>query len=343
MTNGARRSRGDLLGLLGMTELRIGVLGAARITPRALIGPARAVDGVTVAAIAARDRDRAVAAAARHGIATVLDDYAAVIADPTLDAVYIPLPNGLHAQWTLAAIAAGKHVLCEKPFTSNAEQARTVADAAAGSGLVVMEAFHYRYHPLVTRVLTLLRDGAVGSVRRVETELAFPLPRFGDIRYNLALAGGALMDAGCYAVHSLRTLGGAEPQVVSARATMRSPGVDRAMVADLRFPNGAAGRIRCSMWSWHVLGVSARVVGDAGELRIFNYIGPHVYHRLSVRTSSRRWHERVPGESTYTHQLRAFRAAVQDGSPMPTGPEDSVATMTVIDNIYRAAGLEPRR
>jgi predicted dehydrogenase len=326
-----------------MADLRIGVLGAARITPAALIRPARVVDGVAVAAIAARDRTRAAAAAARHGIATVHDEYAAVLADPTLDAVYIPLPNGLHSQWTLAAIAAGKHVLCEKPFTSNADQARTVASAAAGTGLVVMEAFHYRYHPLMARVLSLLAGGTIGSIRRVETELAFPLPRFSDIRYNLALAGGALMDAGCYAVHSLRTLGGAEPEVVSARAIMRSPGVDRAMVAHARFPNGATGRIRCSMWSRHLLGVSARIMGDAGELRIFNYIGPHVYHRLSVRTPSRRWHERVPGEATYTHQLRAFRAAVRDGAPVLTGPEDSVATMTVIDSIYRAAGLEPRR
>ena len=196
-----------------MAELRVGVLGAARITPSALIRPARAVDGVTVAAIAARDRGRAAAAATRHGIPVVHDDYAALIADPALDAVYIPLPNGLHAQWTLAAIGAGKHVLCEKPFTSNADQARAVAEAAAGSGRVVMEAFHYRYHPLMARVLTLLADGTIGEIRRVETELAFPLPRFNDIRYSLPLAGGALMDAGCYAVHALRTLAGTEPQV----------------------------------------------------------------------------------------------------------------------------------
>ena len=266
-----------------------------------------------------------------------------MLADRSLHAVYIPLPNGLHAQWTLAAIAAGKHVLCEKPFTSNADQARAVAEAAAGSGLVVMEAFHYRYHPLMTRVLSLLADGTIGEIRRVETEFAFPLPRFNDIRYSLALAGGASMDAGCYAVHSLRTLAGAEPRSCRPGPALRSPGVDRAMVAELRFPGGATGQVRCSMWSRHLLGVSARVVGDAGELRVFNYIAPHVYHRLSVRTASRRWHERVPGEATYTHQLRAFRAAVRDGSAVPTGPEDAVATMTVIDSIYRAAGLEPRR
>jgi predicted dehydrogenase len=325
-----------------MADLRIGVLGAARITPNALIRPARRVAGVSIAAIAARDRTRAGAAAATYSIPTVHDDYAAVVADPTLDAVYIPLPNGLHAQWTLAAIAAGKHVLCEKPFTSNAEQAREVADAAAGSGLMVMEAFHYRYHPLFARVLSLLDNGVVGEIRRVETELSFPLPRFNDIRYSLALAGGALMDAGCYAVHSLRTLGRSEPEVVSAKATLHSPGVDRAMVATLRFPNGAIGQVRCSMWSRRLLGVSVRVLGSAGELRVFNYLAPQVYHRLSVRTPTKRWHERVPGEATYTHQLRAFVAAVRDGAPVLTGPDDSVANMAVIDDIYRAAGLQPR-
>jgi predicted dehydrogenase len=323
-------------------ELRIGVLGAARITPNALIKPARRVDGVTVAAIAARDRTRASAAATRYGIPTVHDDYAAVLADPSVEAVYIPLPNGLHAQWTLAAIAAGKHVLCEKPFTSNAQQAREVAVAAAATPLVVMEAFHYRYHPLIARALALLGDGAIGQTTHVETELCFPLPRFNDIRYSLPLAGGALMDAGCYAVHSLRTLGRAEPEVVTASATLHAPDVDRAMTAGLRFPDGATGRVRCSMWSRRLLGVSARVVGRAGELRIFNYIAPQVYHRLSIRSGTRRWHERVPGEATYTHQLRAFRSAVRDGTPVLTGPDDAIANMTVIDAIYRAAGLSPR-
>src|SRR5882672_9684205 len=135
-----------------MSPLRIGVLGAARIVPAALIRPARKVSGVTVAAVAARDADRARAFANRHGIPATQPDYRALIEDPALDAIYVPLPNGLHAEWTLAALAAGKHVLCEKPLTSNADQAGQVATAAAGSGLVVMEAFHYRYHPLIARV-----------------------------------------------------------------------------------------------------------------------------------------------------------------------------------------------
>jgi predicted dehydrogenase len=330
-----------------VTPLRIGVLGAARIAPAALMRPARAVDGVEVTAVAARDPQRARRFAARYGIATVHPDYAAVVADPDVDAVYVPLPNGLHADWTLAALAAGKHVLCEKPLTSNTAQAREVADAADRSGLVVMEAFHYRYHPLMARVRQLLDDGAVGRIRRLRAGLCFPLYRFSDIRYRLDLAGGATMDAGCYPVNLLRFLAGTEPTVVSARAELRTPGVDRAMTAHLSFP-GAEGvdsidaEMVASLWSRRLLSLSAQVWGDAGRLRVFNYIAPSPYHRLTWHSGGRRHSERVPGETTYTHQLRAFVSAVRDGGPVPTSARDGVANMAVIDGIYRAAGLEPR-
>src|SRR5262249_8400150 len=153
------------------------------------------------------------------GIGRVLDDYAAVVADPEIDAVYIPLPNGRHAEWVLAALAAGKHVLCEKPFTSNAAQAREIAKAAEQSpDVVVMEAFHYRYHPVATRLREIV-DAELGPVRSVETNMCIPLPMPGDIRYDFDLAGGALMDAGCYAVHAARLLGPGEPEVAAARAT----------------------------------------------------------------------------------------------------------------------------
>jgi predicted dehydrogenase len=322
--------------------IRIGLLGAARIAPNALLKPARRVDGAEVTAVAARDPGRAAAFASRWGIPTVHSDYATLLADPEVDAVYIPLPNGLHAQWTLAALAAGKHVLCEKPFTSNADEARAVEQAAAGTELVVMEAFHYRYHPLMARALDLVATGTIGEVRHVETQFCFPLPRFSDIRYNAALAGGALMDAGCYAVHCLRQFGPGEPAVKTARAKLHSPQVDRAMSATFTFPSGSTGAITCSMWSRHLLRISARVLGSNGELRINNFVAPHYFHKLTVRSGPGRWSEKVPGEPTYTYQLRAFVAAVQDGGPVLTPPADSVQTMTVIDDIYRAAGLTPR-
>lgn len=327
-----------------MTEIRIGVLGAARIAPTALIKPATRVDGVSVAAIAARSRDRATAFAKKHGVARVLGSYDELVRDPELDAIYIPLPNGLHAEWMRRALDAGKHILCEKPFTSNADQARAVADAAAGTGLVVMEAFHYRYHPLAERMRAIVRD-ELGEIRRVETALCFPLPMFSDIRYQYPLAGGALMDAGCYAVHCARLLGPGEPAVTGARALTlrRDPRVDRAMTVDLRYPGGATGTVRASMWSSTLLKISARVVGSHGEMNVTNFIAPQFFHRLKVTVGGRTRRERVAGEATYTHQLRAFAAAVRgDGSANLTPPSDSIATMSLIDDAYRAAGLPLR-
>ncbi|WP_217428581.1 Gfo/Idh/MocA family protein [Microlunatus speluncae] len=324
-----------------MRRLRIGVLGAARIAPAALIGPARDDPAVEVAAVAARDRARAEAFARKHGIPMAYDDYQALLDDPELDAVYNPLPNGLHGRWTLAALAAGKHVLCEKPFTANADEARVVAAAARESGLVVMEAFHYRYHPLARRLREIIESGELGPLRRVMTAMCFPLPRFSDIRYDYGLAGGALMDAGCYAVHLARLLGG-EPEVITATAELRDPRVDRAMRAELRFPAGHTGTITCSMWSRDVLRMSARVVGEHGELRVINPYAPQFFHRLTVRTGDHRRTERFSRRPTYAYQLDAFAAAIRDGTPILTPPEDSVATMTVIDAIYRAANLPLR-
>ena len=323
-------------------RLRIGILGAARIAPLALIKPAKGNGEVVVAAVAARDGTRAQAFAAKHGIARVHESYEALVADPDLDAVYNPLPNGLHGRWTRAALAAGKHVLCEKPFTANATEARQIAELAAKSGRVVMEAFHYRYHPLTLRIEQIIASGELGTLERVEAAMCFPLPKFSDIRYNYSLAGGALMDAGCYAVHMARTFGGETPEVVSARAKLRDPQVDRAMTADLRFPGGHTGRVRCSMWSTDLLQLSARVVGDRGDLHVLNPVVPQMFHRLSVRSADGKRVEHFGRRPSYAYQLDAFAAAVLRGDPVMTTPEDAVKNMTVIDAIYLAAGLALR-
>jgi predicted dehydrogenase len=319
------------------------VLGAARIAPSALIKPAKDNAEVVVAAVAARDGSRARAFAAKHGIARVHESYEALIADPDLDAVYNPLPNGLHGKWTRAALAAGKHVLCEKPFTANAAEAREIADLAAKSDRVVMEAFHYRYHPLALRTEQIIASGELGKLERVEAALCFPLPKFSDIRYNYSLAGGAMMDAGCYAVHMARTFGGSTPEVVSAQAKLRDPQVDRAMTAELRFAEGHTGRARCSMWSSRLLEITAHVVGDRGEVRLFNPVTPQFFHRLSIRSSDGKRVERFPRRPSYAYQLDAFAGAVLRGEPVKTTPADAVENMTVIDAIYRAAGLPLRQ
>jgi predicted dehydrogenase len=325
--------------------LRIGVLGAARIAELAIVKPARAT-GTRLVAIAARDRARAAAYAAEHGVERVLASYADVLADPEVEVVYNPLPNVLHGPWNLAAIAAGKHVLSEKPFAANAEEAADVAAAAHGCGLVVVEGFHYLYHPVTRRLHELLASGDLGELVHVETTLEIPDPGASDPRWSLDLAGGATMDLGCYSLHAQRVLapwGGGEPELVAARAGERpgAPGVDEWLEAQLRFPSGATGVARCHMASDRRQ-MTYRVIGSRGEALVTNFVEPHLDDRLIVQTPPGRHVERLGTRSSYTYQLEAFARAVREGAPLPVDVDDAVANMRLIDACYLAAGLRPR-
>jgi predicted dehydrogenase len=309
----------------------------------ALIRPARKIDGVSVTALAARDRGRAEKFARKYGVEKVHDSYDALLADPDIDAVYNPLPNSLHAEWTLRALQAGKHVLCEKPFTSNAEDAQRVHEAAERSDCTVMEAFHYRYHPMAQRIRDLVASGELGKPSFIETWMCIPLPEPGNIRYRLDLGGGATMDTGCYAIHLARTIAGEEPEVLSARAKLASEGVDRAMAADVRYPSGAKGRINCSLFSWKLAKIGALVELDGGEIRATNPVIPQFFHSLKWRKAGGAWtKESFPKRPTYEYQLEAFRDALVDGKPFITTTAEAVKTMKVIDAVYRAAGMQPR-
>ena len=242
-----------------MDTVRIGILGAARIAPNAIIRPARNVDEAIVGAVAARDRSKADRFAAKHDVPKVRDSYAALVDDPDLDAIYNPLPNGLHAEWTIAALEAGKHVLCEKPFTANAKEAEAVAAVAARTGRVVMEAFHYRYHPLAAAHEGDRRERRARAAPERRGVVVRPAPEAERHPVSTTLAGGATMDVGTYTVHIARLLAGSEPEVVSAEARLRTPDVDRAMRAEFQFPNGVTGRITCSMMSARVIQTYARV------------------------------------------------------------------------------------
>ena len=327
-----------------MSVIRIGVLGASRIAPFAVIRPARRHAEVEVAAVAARDLPRAQRFAARQAIPRAYGSYADLLTDPSIDAVYIGLPNALHGRWIAAALAAGKHVLCEKPLTANAEEAASVADlVAAHADRVVMEAFHYRYHPLTARMLEIIELGELGPIQRLEASFCIPVPPPGNIRWSYELAGGALMDAGVYPVHLLRTLTGAEPQVVAAEARTRRPGVDRLFRAELMFPGGVEAQVTTSLWSRRLFSTRVEVIGSAATMKVINPFLPHVWHRLAIRRERRLRTEYVPRRpTTYDHQLRAFADAVLRGAPVITTVSDAVATMRVIDACYAAAGL-PRR
>jgi predicted dehydrogenase len=240
------------------------------------------------------------------------------------------------------ALQAGKHVLCEKPLASNAQEAEAMAEAATRAGRVLMEAFHYRYHPLAERMRTIVAQGTLGQVRHIETWMCVPLPLPRDIRYNLALAGGTTMDTGCYAIHMLRTLAAAEPEVVAAQAHLARPGIDRWMRAEFRFADGRTGRMTCALWSRALLRIAAQVTGDAGDMSVLNPFAPQRYHRLTVRTRERTWVEQSSQLPSYLYQLRAFADAVLRGKPLLAPPADAVANMRVIDAVYQAAGLPLR-
>src|SRR2546423_1604719 len=181
-----------------------------------------------------------------------------------------------------------------------------VLGAADRNGLVVMEAFHYRYHPLAHRMQEIVASGELGTVQHVETALCFPLPKFSDIRFQYGLAGGATMDVGAYTTHLARLLGGEEPTVTAATAKLRTPDVDRAMQAELAFPGGHTGRVNNSMWSSNVLQTYARVRGDRGELRVINPTNPQMWHRMRVTADGSTRTERFTRRPTYEYQLDAF-------------------------------------
>jgi predicted dehydrogenase len=324
------------------SPLRIGILGASRIAPRAIVAPARRVAGVTVVAVAARNIEKARAYAQRHQIPHVQGSYAELVADPEIDAIYNPLPNSHHAEWSIRALEAGKHVLCEKPIAANAQEAEEMAATAERTGYILMEAFHYRYHPLMARVLEILHSGEIGEIRHIETTMCIPTWRSWDIRWRHDLAGGALMDVGCYTIHLLRMLAGGEPTVTAAQAWLLSPQIDRAVKADFTFANGMTGHIHCSMWSRTLLHLGARVVGERGELTIRNPYVPQLYNRLSVRAGDSVRHEKAPLTPTYEYQLTAFVRAVRTHEPLMTDMRDAIANMRVIDAVYQAAGLQPR-
>jgi predicted dehydrogenase len=329
------------------TPLRTGLLSASRIAQQAVVDPAALVEGVRLTAVAARDLGRARAAATRWSIATAYGSYDELIESREVDAIYIATPASLHREWAVAAIEAGKHVLCEKPFAANADDARRIADAANASDVVVMEAFHWRYHPYAQQIRDVIDSGVLGKVERIDAVFDVPpaiIPR-DDIRWDLAIGGGATMDLGCYPIQWVRFAARGEPQVVSATAVCPVPGVDGSLVAELRWPDGVTGSVSSSMITAHERLVSWLTVrGDAGVMTATSPLGPHVgTAEITIETSGGT--KRIQADAsrtTYYHQLVAFRDAVSLGTPFPTTADDGVRNMEVIDACYRAAGLDVR-
>lgn len=320
--------------------VRVGVLGAARIIRDALVRPAPDVDGLEISSIAARDPNRARAAAEKYGIARTHASYEALLADPEIDAVYVPLPAALHARWAKAALDAGKHVLVEKPFTTNATEAEHLVTAAAISPTVVMEAYHSGHHPLTEELRKIIAKGEIGIVHTARAIFCVPVPPGKDIRWNLALGGGGLLDVGYYPVRLLRELFG-EPIVTQARARARG-GIDRSLEADLLFPQDIRGTIVSSIWSRRLFASKLEVTGTGGKMTVSFPYHPQMGAKITLRTPDRRWRETPDRTSTYVLQLRAFVDAVRHGAPIRTDAPAALRQMQVLDSIYRTAGMAPR-
>lgn len=320
--------------------IRIGILGAAKIAPKAIIQPAIRRTDCRVVAVAARDADRARAYASEHSVPHVAESYETLIARDDIDLVYNALPPHRHADLSIAALKAGKPVLCEKPFAMNAAEAETMVQAATQAGLPLIEAFHYRFHPAFLRVLGVIHGGRLGRIEAMEGEFSVHIPdRPGELRHTLDTGGGALMDLGCYPVHMLRTLAGTEPSVVSAECHCERPGVDMSTHARLRFPNGIAASVMTSMSDAVARRVFLHVECANGSLTFTNPVQPHLGHAIEIRHDGKHTKETVPGDTTYDHQL-AYVIDILAGRAKPlTGGGDAVSNMRVIDAIYRAAGL----
>ncbi len=316
------------------TTLRWGLLSTARINER-LIPAIRATERAELVAVASRDLARAEAYAAEHKIPRAYGSYEALLDDPEVDAVYISLPNSLHAEWTICAAQAGKHVLCEKPLAVSVEQCDQVIAAAESSGRVIAEAVMYLYHPLLQRLREMVKEGAVGQVTLVRGAFSFFLDRLNDVRWRPELAGGSLWDVGSYPVSFIRWVAG-EPEEVFGWQVLTSSGVDATFAGLLRYDNGVLGVMDCGFRQQ--FRVQAEVTGTEGTLTLER---PYLMNAQSRIVWQRGLdQEQVitsPEINPYECEVRAFTRAVLEGAPLPVSLESSRANVATLVTLYESA------
>jgi len=328
-----------------MTSLRWGILSTADIARKKVIPGLFKADRCEVVAIASRDPAQARRIADELGIATAHGSYEALLADPGVDAVYIPLPNHMHAEWTIAAARAGKHILCEKPLTLSAADAERVVEVCATEGVRLMEAFMYRLHPSWVAVREIVTSGRIGRLRAVQSWFSYHNDDPTNIRNRLEAGGGALWDIGCYTVNLSRMLFGTEPVSVSA-SMARDPesGVDTLTSAILGFDDGVA-TFTCS--TRVETDQRVHVYGSHGRLSIgipFN-IPPdrptEIYLTAGGDPPAAPTTEviRFATADPYAVEAERFAAAILDDLPTPTPPEDAVANVRVIERIIAAGAI----
>jgi len=322
-----------------MSTVRWGILSTARHGEKTMIPAFRQARDTEVVAIASRDAQRARAYAQQHNIPVSYGSYEALLDDPDIDAIYIPLPNNMHKEWAIKAAQAGKHVLCEKPIALNAAEAEEMVAAFAEAGRVLAETFQWRHHPQAHAVRELIEDGTIGEVRFIDAGFSFLIAREADIRLDPALGGGSLYDVGCYPVSLARFMVQDEPLAVTAQAHWTDRGVDDRMVATLEFPNGVLAHINCGFSL--PLRRYYEVVGSLGSLyanRAYNPLGERSSEivrygddRMMIETVQ------LDPANSYALMVEDFNRAVTGEAPPRFPAEDAVKNMRVIDALYRSA------
>jgi xylose dehydrogenase (NAD/NADP) len=307
-------------------KVRWGILGPGGIAARTVRDAGRA-QNVELVAVASRDRARAAEFASRFGIGRVHPTYDALLADPEVDAVYIATPNSLHHPQTMRALAAGKHVLCEKPYTRHPREVVEAFDAADAAGLVLMEAFMWRHAPQTRRYIELLPE--IGELRAIRATFSFVLSRPSDIRLDPALDGGSLMDVGCYAVSGSRLVAGQEPESVFGHQHLAHSGVDDGFAGLLRFPSGLVAEIVSGFTSDHR---SLEAIGAQGNLLLRD---PWLGERGGIVLDGRE--VAVEPDDAYRLELENMSAAIlRRGQPL-LGRADALGQARTIDALYRSA------
>jgi D-xylose 1-dehydrogenase (NADP+, D-xylono-1,5-lactone-forming) len=314
-----------------------GLLSTARINDALLAGAALS-DRVRVAAVASRDLARAEGYARERGIERAYGSYEALLADPEIEAVYIGLPNGLHVEWSIRALEAGKHVLCEKVLDKRADRVAEAFDTAERADRFLMEGFMYRHHPQTKRLAELVADGAIGELRLVRAAFSFSLTELGDVRMRPELDGGSVTDVGCYGISAIRLLAG-EPESVTATQVLGSTGVDVRFAGTLALPGDVLGYFDCAFDLPYRSELEA--VGSEGVIRV---VDPFTIGSLGIGGSGievRRGDEvevvRADDENHYQLELDNLSDAIRGIADPLLGREDAVAQARAIEALYRAA------
>jgi D-xylose 1-dehydrogenase (NADP+, D-xylono-1,5-lactone-forming) len=317
-------------------KVRWGVLSTSNIGRRAVLPAIQRSSNGELVAVASRDAQKARAFAGELGIPRAYAGYDQLLADREIDAVYIPLPNSMHHEWTIKAAQAGKHILCEKPLALNAAECAAMEAAAQAHGVLLMEAFMYRFHPQTARVTELLRQGAIGEPRLIHAAFTFRLTNPANIRLQANLGGGALMDVGCYCVNISRTLFGAEPVEVQAFADWGTSGVDEQLLGSLRFAGGGYAQFDSA------LTLARReyyqVAGTEGVIEVpVAFLPGQGDTTIRIHNGAGERTETIAGADEYQLMAEHFAACVRGQATLRYPPAEAAANMHVIEALYRSA------